>query len=363
MTDPFPTYEEFDDRAHHLYDAGEYDQALEVLRQGLAAHPDAAVLHVALGYVRIAREEWVWARRSFATALDLDSEHEDAWVGLGEALLKFGELDAARSCFAHVADLGVGDELEIGLAVGRALYREGLFNEARQRFTALALAHPGSAEVMAARGYTLHALGDDVGARRDLRRALRADPELHEARIYLAHLLYDGGDLREALAELQLVPPDEHWDAISVWRFMELKRSVEGCVPDAPELAAWQSRLGELEGEPDPIDHLLAEVEAAWEAADDIPTPPAAGTGEGGQRTEVRTHRVRTVDGVVFVGTWEEIVLHMRNTSPRPDEPLGSFMRRVAREARSSLGFDLPCDTAEAFVRGSARLGLLRIES
>lgn len=271
MQNPFPTCEDFDDRAHRLYDAGEYDEALTVLREGLRAHPDAVSLHVALGYVRVAREEWVWARHSFGLALGIDADHEDAWVGLGETLLKFGEIDSALACFAHLAELGAEDDLEIGLAVGRAMYREGLFVQARRRFTSLALAHPDSAEVVAARGYTVHALGDEAGARRDLRRALRLDPALYEARIYLAHLLVDAGESHGALAELCRVPPAEHWDPLSLWRYVELRRVVDGVPSDAPELAPWRERIAELESEPDPIDHLLAEVEANWDGGDAEP--------------------------------------------------------------------------------------------
>jgi tetratricopeptide (TPR) repeat protein len=174
MDDSFLSSEEFDERAHRLYDAGEYDQALELLRDGLRCHPDSAELHVGVGYVRMAREEFAWARHAFEAAIAAEEEHEEAWVGMGETLLKFGDRDGALGCFARVDVLGGGDDLELGLSMGRALYREGLFTEARARFARLAAAHPEDAEVAAARGYTLHALGDDVGARRELRRALRA---------------------------------------------------------------------------------------------------------------------------------------------------------------------------------------------
>jgi tetratricopeptide (TPR) repeat protein len=276
-------------------------------------------------------------------------------------LLKLGEHEAALGCFAHVAELGLEDDLEIGLAVGRALYREGLFAEARRRFTSLALAHPASAEIVAARGYTRHALGDDSGARRDLRRALRLDPELHEARIYLAHLLYDRGDLAAALEELERVPPAEHWDPLSLWRFLELKRNVVGCPEDHPSLDPWRARLKELEREPDEIDHLLAEVEAAFEA-DEEPAPALEPRG-GGARTETCTHRIRTPAGEVFSGSWFDIVKCMRDAASGPPESVEAFMRRSALQVRASTGSELPCDSAEAFVRASARIGLLRIEA
>ena len=373
MGTSFLSSEEFDERAHRLYESGDYDEALEILREGLRHHPDSALLHVGMGYVRIAREEYAWARKSFEEGLRADEEYEDAWVGLGETLLKFGQVDAALGCFARVDDLGLADDLELGLTMGRALYREGLFADARVRFSSLAGTHLDNAEVAAARGYTLHALGDDLGARRELRRALRLDAELHEARIYLAHLFHDRGDTRGALRELERVPPAEHWDTLSLWRYVELKCALDGVAQDDPRLDPWRQRLIELEIEPDEVDHLLAEVEAQFEGAEDAPpqvlelapqidmilrmlnTPGEPFT----ERDE--QHRVRTVEGTVIEGTWEEIVERMRDESD-PSMPVMTFMRRTARQIRERTGRDLPCDSPEAFVRAGARLGLLRIE-
>ena len=91
MTNPFLSSEEYDERAHALYNEGKYDEALDVLKEGLSLYPNSVELHVGLGYARLAREEFAWARRSFDEALGLDAEHEDALAGLGEVLLKFGQ--------------------------------------------------------------------------------------------------------------------------------------------------------------------------------------------------------------------------------------------------------------------------------
>ena len=45
-----------------------------------------------------------------------------------------------------------------------------------------------------------------------------------------------------------------------------------------------------------------------------------------------------------------------------PAEPVSSFMHRAAQRVRHLTGCDIPCDDAEAFLRESARIGLLRIE-
>jgi Flp pilus assembly protein TadD len=351
MSSSFLSSEEFDERAHQLYDAGEYDRALEVLREGLRRYPESADLHIGLGYVRLAREEFAWARHSFERSLAIDAEHEDGWVGMGETLLKFGRLEESLRCFARIDELGLSDACELGLAIGRALYREGLYRESRERLGLLARAHRDVAEVRAALGYTLHALSDEAGARRELRAAMRLDPEMHEVRVYLAHLLFERGDLEEALRELEKVPPEEHWDPLSLWRFIELKCSLEGCSEEDEALAPWRSRWQEMQAEPDAIDHLLAEVESAFDEDD-----------EDEALEEREPHRVRTADGKVFTGTWEEIVLRMRDELSDPSETIDAFMRRAAQRVRKLTGCDLPIDDAEAFLRESARIGLLRIE-
>src|SRR3954466_3041611 len=95
MATPLLSSEEYDERAHQLYNEGQYDDALTVLREGLALYPNSVELHLSFGYARLAREEYAWARRSFEEALVLEPEHDDALAGLGETLLKFGlELSA-----------------------------------------------------------------------------------------------------------------------------------------------------------------------------------------------------------------------------------------------------------------------------
>lgn len=373
--------EEYDEVAHRHYDAGDYDEALRILREGLARHPESVLLQVGLGYTRVAREEYVWARRCFERALEMDEEYEDAWVGLGETLLKFGEVDEALRAFSEIDAMGLDDDLELGLTIGRALYREGLFTDARARFASLSGAHPESAELAAARGYTLHALGDDLGARRELRRAVRLDGELHEARIYLSHLLYDRGDHRGALAELEQVPPSEHWDTLSLWRYIELKRQLDGVAEEDTWFVPWRERLVELEAEPDEIDHLLAQVEAAFEGGDEVEEPPlpelasqmdfimkilggSAGDAAPDDSADTTTaaHRIRTAEGSVFEGSWDDIVRGMRDSCGDPAVTVAVFMRRAARQIRDRTGSEVPCHSAEAFLKAGARMGLLHIE-
>ena len=65
MANPFLSSEEYDERAHRQYDIGDYEGALETLKEGLQLYPHSVDLYVGLGYTRLAREEFVWARQNF----------------------------------------------------------------------------------------------------------------------------------------------------------------------------------------------------------------------------------------------------------------------------------------------------------
>ena len=364
MPEGFLSSEEYDEQAHKLYNEGDYEGALEMLKEGLSLYPNAVELYVGLGYARLAREEYAWARKAFERAAFLDPTHEDALVGLGETLLKFGERAQALTLFGQVADLGYDDDIELMLTMGRALYREAMYAECRDVFAKAATSRPDNAEAAASLGYALHRLGDDVGAGRQIRRALRLDPDLHEARIYLGHLLYDRGDWEGALREFERVPPQEHWDPLAVWRLMELKRALWHLDAGDARLAPWEQRLRELEDHDDPIDRLLGEVESLM-----------GGAGPGAfydpsqlelferERQDRGSHAVRLVDGHRFKGTWHEIVRQMRDHAGFSHETLVQFMRRMAERWHEQSGVELPFGDPEAFLRGAVTAGMVYLES
>src|ERR1700760_1793839 len=99
MPSPFLSSEEYDERAHQLYNEARYDEALETLREGLTLYPNAVELHVGVGYAQLAREEFAWARAAFERSLILEPDHEDGLAGIGEVLLRMGDGDAAVRCF------------------------------------------------------------------------------------------------------------------------------------------------------------------------------------------------------------------------------------------------------------------------
>ncbi|MEO6444614.1 MAG: tetratricopeptide repeat protein [Gemmatimonadaceae bacterium] len=368
MPTPFLSSEEYDERAHQLYNEGHYDEALDVLREGLALYPHAVELHVGVGYARLAREEYAWARRSFEEALVLDPEHEDALAGLGEVLLKMGQEDAARKAFHTTLALGYEDDLELMLQIGRALFREGLIEDAKEYFEVAMRQAPESAEGVALVGYSQHRLGDDDEAITTLRRSLQLDSDHTEARIYLGNILYDRGEYEAALYHLDRSKPEDHWDELGIWRLMELKRTIHRLSDDDPELKKWEERLADLVGEPDDIDEMLAEIEQrAMEREQNDVKHQLELFGSmlselAEQKAEPSVHRVSMRDGRAFLGSWDEIVRQMRDVnSTFTGRSIQDFMLNEARRGYSLTGIVIPTGDAESFIRGSADAGLLRI--
>lgn len=395
MPTPFLSSEEYDERAHALYNEGKYDEALGTLREGLALYPNAVELHVGVGYARLAREEFAWARRSFEEALVLEPEHEDGLAGLGETLLKFGQIDAALRCFQRTLELGYTDDIDLMLQIGRTLFREGslreeksLFAESQTFFEVAADQNSDSAEAVACIAYALHRLGDDDASVRQLRQALQLDKEHAEARIYLANILYDRSEYEAALYHFERTTPEDHWDELGIWRLIELKRSLHKLEENDAELKPWDDRLTELAGTLDEVDELLMELDPSRDHAREehargqlelfgtllsevlekkadeaIFDTSALAIPDAGADGAVAAHRVHTRDGRTYDGSWEEIVRGLRDADHAfRGRSLHDYMHRTATRCYSETGVRVPSSDAESFLRGIATAGFLKIE-
>jgi tetratricopeptide (TPR) repeat protein len=375
MANPFLSSEEYDERAHQLYNEGQYDEALSVLREGLVLYPNSVELHVGVGYAQLAREEFAWARQSFEQALVLEPEHEDGLAGLGETLLKLGQDDAALRCFRRILELGYADDIELMLQVGRSLFREGsirerseFFEAAKEFFETAVQQAPDSAEAVACVGYAQHRLGDDEGAIASLRRSLQLDNDHAEARIYLANILYDQSEYEAALYHFERTDPEDHWDELGIWRLVELKRSLYRLDESDPELKPWDERLSELASDLDDVDAMLMELEPQTGANGAPDAETARGQLElfGSLLSSLADqkqpeHQIIVSDGTHFDGSWEEIVRSMRDQTGNPADSMQEFMAGMSQHGFRQTGIRIPTHDAESFLRGSAVAGLLRI--
>ena len=370
MDDRFFSSDDYDEHAHQLYNDGRYDDAVDLLREGTALYPNSVELHVGMAYAFLAREEIAWARRSFETALALDSDHEDALAGYGEVLLKLGDRHGALTAFEQILVLGFRDDHELMLQIGRALFREGILAAAQRFFEFAVNAQPDCAEASACVGYAAHRLNDESGALYWLRRALQIDPHYSEARIYLANMLYDRGETDAALHHLHQTVPEDHYDELGIWRLIELKKVVYHLPDDDPELRPWFTRLGEVAGEPDTLDLLLAEVEATQ--PDGTLRDPTQLELFGTLLTELHAmqkrptggepHAVTTLTGRTFRGSWEEILQQMKAADREwAHATMMEFMVDLARRGVAETGVIIPTTDPEAFILGSVEAGVLRL--
>jgi len=371
MTEPFFSSDELDEQAHQLYNEGRYDDALTLLREGITRYPQAVELHVGTGYAQLAREEYAWARRAFDFALILDPDHEDALAGLGEVLLVIGRIEESLTAFRRILDLGFDNDHELMLQVGRALFREGFFVEARRFFERAQVHHGDSPELAASLGYTAHRLGMDADGFYWLRRALALEPHYTEARIYLANILYDRGETAAALMHFARTRADDHIDDLGVWRTIELLKTSRGLPDDDPDLQTWLARLAELGEEPTPEDMLLAEIEGMQPDGTsrdpnqlelfgtlmrDVPEMmkrPAA---------DVGTHVIATLGGLTLRGSWDDLLLQLQAVEGAwADGTLVQFMETFAQRGHAETGVQIPVTGAEPFLRGAAEAGIIRI--
>lgn len=367
MSNPFRTPEDFAEEAHQLYIIGRYDEALRRIRDGLELFPQAAELHVGLGYARLAREEYAWARYAFEDALALEPNHEDGLAGLGETLLKIGQPDAGLQCFQRIRDLGFEEDHDLMLQVGRALFREGLFEHARAYFVTVVEHHPDSAEASACVGYSSHRLGDDSACLLWLRRGVDLDPDDAEAHIYLGNVLYDRGEYNEALFHFGRTKPSDHFEELAIWRLVELRKSVYHLAADDHELRPWMARLEELARDDDPDERILAEV--ATMQSDGSTRDPRQLDFFGTVLTDLQamkrrsdSHGVSLPDGTVYHGTWDDIVLQMKQDDREwAGRSVAEYMESMARQRSVETGVKVPATDAESFLRGMEATGLIRI--
>src|SRR5439155_1701010 len=117
MSEPFLSSDDYDERAHQLYNDGQYDHAIETLREGLGLYPHADELHVGMGYaaLRLMDEGGAlyWLRR----AVELDAGHAEARIYLANLLYDRGEYEAA---LFHLERTQPGDHFD-GLAIWRLI--------------------------------------------------------------------------------------------------------------------------------------------------------------------------------------------------------------------------------------------------
>jgi Tfp pilus assembly protein PilF len=355
MNTGFWSAEEYDRKAQERYEAGDYDAALGILREGVALYPEAVELRVSLGFTQLAREDFVNARRAFFAALRLESEHEDGLAGIGETHLRLGERARGLAAFERVLDLGFARDGDLMLSIGRALVREDLLDHA-ERFFRLAVEADGeSGDAAADLAYVVHRQGRRSEARTWFEAALDRDPDNHDVRVLVANDLYEAGDRRGALAQYERIPAAAMWDSLTLWRVIELLRACRRESDDGPAVRPYLDRLDELFDASSPEDRLIEEVVSTLGDDRELRTSgqfdlfrPGAESGRAGREASARD--------------WGGVVRMLCRMSSNPDRTVEQFMEDTAQRVQVATGLALPTDDPGAFLEASVRAGVLRLE-
>lgn len=130
--DPFAT-EPLQTRAALLQNQGRNPEAERALRQAIQREPNDYLLHLSLGNLQMAAEDFDAAEETFREVLRLNPETSAATRSIAQSLVRRGDLEAARTEYEKLSEEGQIDTLGL-YDLGRILVRTG---DARRGYTSI----------------------------------------------------------------------------------------------------------------------------------------------------------------------------------------------------------------------------------
>jgi tetratricopeptide (TPR) repeat protein len=193
-------------KAAELVRQQKYDQAEAIVRKRLAAAPDDAGLHLALGYIRIEQGDVDEAFDGYADAKDVDPEFPEVHNGLSYVF--YCSNDAENAIAEARTALSIDPQnAEAYRYLGLGLYAGENYTAALQVFQESLARDPSRAETYYDVGLTQAAEKNLAAAAESYRKAIRLNPDLLEARTQLGLVLRELGR-GKAVAEGQRSQPD-----------------------------------------------------------------------------------------------------------------------------------------------------------
>jgi tetratricopeptide (TPR) repeat protein len=207
---------------------GRYDEAAQAFRDAIAIAPDAAAAHRGLGQVLLALGEVDGAIEHLERAVKLLSVDRSAHAALAQAYLRAGRTEDAERTVqrstvlqpVHSMEDPVYNELVLERSMsssrvyGRAmgLLRRGEYAPAVADLEIVRAVRPDDASLHYWLGVAHRGLGDRAQALTAFTRSVELDGNLLRARLELARLLAENGQLEEAAEQgeqaLRLAPRD-----------------------------------------------------------------------------------------------------------------------------------------------------------
>lgn len=210
--------EQLAERAHRFYEAGQWNQALDALRQALHVNPEQDDWQFGLGLTLDALERWDEAAAAFARVIELRGDDPDTLHLLGVDLLRAGRAADAVEVFERLeraapeSPASYVNRIAAYAELGDVDAAETMFYLAQQLDEEDPAAYDEMGNVLIMRS----GQGDDDRAMWCWRRCLKLDPRYPDVRMKLAKVYWMRGRFKRArhlfLQELRQDPG--HIDAL-----------------------------------------------------------------------------------------------------------------------------------------------------
>ncbi len=197
--------------AVEAFQAGEVDQALEMVQLLCRSHPDNAVVHNVHGVIAAGRGDLQVAIDSYRRAIELDPENCDVHFNLGNVLRDGGDLNAALASYRVALQFRPNDA-DVLFNTAGVLRALGDLQTAGDIFQELVTISPDDPAAHNNLGGVLFRLGKTDAATRCFRRALELQPRFVNAHDNLCEVLEKSNqikELRKAVSDAEAqCPPD-----------------------------------------------------------------------------------------------------------------------------------------------------------
>lgn len=248
--------QDYEQEGQKLWRSGKFTKAVRLFREGLILHPGNPDLLSGLGHSYLGQEEYILAHQAFELAFRLAPDSMEVLLGLGECLLNFSRYSEGEALFRRIMDRNYEEDPTVGVAMGRALIKNGRWSLARESYGRLASMGYESPEIELGLGICEQHLGL-AGFKKHIERALVMSPRFHEARSYMGNVLYDEGKYEEALECFDKVPLLRHQDPSSLKRAMILTLDLR---EDFERAFMYAQRLSELYPHLGTVDEVIQDI-------------------------------------------------------------------------------------------------------
>ena len=174
----------FGKKAGDLSKTGNYQEAINVLEQGVKEHSKAASLHfnLALNYVRVGNNKR--AREEFKKTVELDASHGKAYQGLASIYYEREAYSEAAAYYLATIDAGKQDAV-VFYKLGNCYFRMNRFKQAIDAYQKSIALNPKEKMFHYALGLSLLRNKSNKASTLALRKALALDPNFLDAQYHI----------------------------------------------------------------------------------------------------------------------------------------------------------------------------------